>query len=54
LIVGAIHGLTKEELIDRDFYSKYQGLFNNIPIHPDIMTIAKGSYQRKGGYDKGI
>jgi ADP-ribosyl-[dinitrogen reductase] hydrolase len=54
LIVAAVHGLPKEELLDNEFYLKHEGLFNKIPIHSDIMKIAKGSFKEKGGYDKGI
>ncbi|CAF0975845.1 unnamed protein product, partial [Didymodactylos carnosus] len=54
LIVAAVHDLTKNELLDKKFYLKHEDLFSNIPVHPDIMKIAEGSYQKKGGYDKGI
>ncbi|CAF1553218.1 unnamed protein product, partial [Adineta steineri] len=54
LIVAAIHGLNKDELLDKNFFFKYERLFNNIPLHPNIMKIAQGSYKGKNGYDQGI
>ncbi|CAF4792932.1 unnamed protein product [Rotaria sp. Silwood1] len=53
LIVAAVNGATKEELVDKKFYEKNKKWFGNRSLHPDIEKIAQGSYQ-KGGYDKGI
>ncbi|CAF3839632.1 unnamed protein product [Rotaria sp. Silwood1] len=53
LIVAAVNGATKEELVDKNFYEKHKKWFGNKSLHPDIEKIAQGSYQ-KGGYDKGI
>ncbi|CAF4061100.1 unnamed protein product [Rotaria sp. Silwood2] len=53
LIVAAVNGATKEELLDEKFYKNNKEWFGDKPLHPDIERIAQGSY-RKGGYDKGI
>jgi len=54
LIVAALCGEEKEKLLASDFYAKHEEWFNNKPLHSDIMTIAKGSYKRPGGYSAGI
>jgi len=54
LIVAALTGETKEQLLDKDFYLNHRNWFNGETLHSDIMQIAQGSYQRKGGYDEGI
>ncbi|UJR17908.1 hypothetical protein I4U23_004807 [Adineta vaga] len=54
LIVAALHGETKEQLLDKEFYSKHKNWFQDDELHPDILDIAKGSYQKEGGYDEGI
>ncbi|CAM4987490.1 unnamed protein product, partial [Rotaria socialis] len=53
LIVAALHGYTKEQLLDNEFYSKHTEWFRNNQLHPDIESIAKGSY-KKDGYNAGI
>ncbi|CAF0844524.1 unnamed protein product [Rotaria sordida] len=53
LIVAAVNGTTKEELLDEKFYENNKKWFDGKPLHPDIEKIAQGSY-KKGGYDKGI
>ncbi|CAM2728366.1 unnamed protein product [Rotaria socialis] len=53
LIVAALHGYAKEQLLDDEFYSKHTEWFRNNPLHPDIESIAKGSY-KKDGYNAGI
>jgi ADP-ribosyl-[dinitrogen reductase] hydrolase len=54
LIIAALHGEKKDQLIDKNFYAKHKDWFNGETLHPDIIQIAKGSYQKKGGYDDGI
>jgi hypothetical protein len=54
LIVAAINGATKKQLLDKNFYDKHKDWFDNQPLHPDIEKIARGSYRKEGGYDKGI
>ncbi|CAF1051476.1 unnamed protein product [Rotaria sordida] len=53
LIVAALRGEKKRQLLDNNFYSKHERWFDNKPLHPDILAIAKGSY-KKDGYDEGI
>ncbi|CAM4798712.1 unnamed protein product [Rotaria magnacalcarata] len=54
LIVAALQGANKEELLDTDFYEKHRPWFGNVSLVPEIMRIAMGSYQKKGGYEDGI
>ncbi|CAF0923821.1 unnamed protein product [Rotaria sordida] len=54
LIVAAMQGANKAELLDDEFYSKHQDWFSGKSLVSDVMKIAKGSYKRKGGYDEGI
>jgi ADP-ribosylglycohydrolase len=54
LIVGALHNMDKKDLLDDNFYSEHKKWFNNEPLHPDIMTIAEGSYKKPDGYSAGI
>ncbi|CAF0906519.1 unnamed protein product [Rotaria sordida] len=54
LIVAALQGVDKNELLDKNFYFKHKDWFNNKPLHSDIMNIAQGSYQKEGGYSDGI
>ena len=54
LIVAALRGENKDQLIDNQFYDTHKLWFGNKPLHPDIMKIAEGSYKKSGGYDDGI
>ena len=54
LIVATLHGESKEQLLDENFYLNHQNWFNGEALHPDIMQIAEGSYKKEGGYDDGI
>ncbi|CAF1496231.1 unnamed protein product [Adineta steineri] len=54
LIVAALQGESKEQLLDRDFYSKHKTWFYKSQLTPEIIKISRGSYQREGGYDSGI
>ena len=54
LIVGALQGLTKDELLHRDFYVKYRTWFGEIPLDEEILSVAQGSFKRNNGYDDGI
>ncbi|CAF4080011.1 unnamed protein product [Rotaria sordida] len=54
LIVAALGGAKKNELTSQTFYDDHLAWFGNRALHPDVMAIARGSYQRKGGYDDGI
>ena len=54
LIVAALRGEPREELIDPGFYEKHIEWFDKKPLHEEIMNIACGSYQKEGGYAAGI
>ncbi|CAF1388236.1 unnamed protein product, partial [Rotaria sordida] len=54
LIVAALGGAEKKELTSKTFHNDHLAWFGNRNLHPDVMAIARGSYQRKGGYDDGI
>ncbi|CAF1358257.1 unnamed protein product [Adineta steineri] len=54
LIVAAVRGYSKADLLDNEFYSKHKKWFGKNELHPDIKSIAEGSYKRKNGYDDGI
>jgi ADP-ribosylglycohydrolase len=54
LIVAAVNAESRDELLDRNFYENHKDWFGDKPLHPDIMKIAHGSYQREEGYDDGI
>jgi ADP-ribosylglycohydrolase len=54
LIVAALRGHTKDQLLDNDFYSKHEQWFGGKRLHSEIESIAKGSYKRPNGYDDGI
>ncbi|CAF3297844.1 unnamed protein product [Rotaria socialis] len=53
LIVAAVNGVKKEELLNNNFYTTHKKWFGGTALHPDIQNIADGSY-KKDGYDKGI
>jgi ADP-ribosyl-[dinitrogen reductase] hydrolase len=54
LIVAALNGASKNDLLDDNFYAKHIEWFNAKPLHADIMDIAQGSYKKEGGYKDGI
>jgi ADP-ribosylglycohydrolase len=54
LIVGALHGYKKDQLLDIDFYSKHKQWFGEKRLYNMIKGIAEGSYQKAAGYDDGI
>ena len=54
LIVAALHGDTKEQLLSNDFYSRHEDWFENMPLHPKIMEIARGSFKADNGHNDGI
>jgi ADP-ribosylglycohydrolase len=53
LIVAALNGHTKKQLLSKNFYSKHKSWFGK-KLHPDIKSIAEGSFKKKKGYDGGI
>lgn len=46
LIVGALHGATKDELLESRF-SPVAGLWESAPLHPLVDEIAVGSFKRR-------
>jgi ADP-ribosyl-[dinitrogen reductase] hydrolase len=54
LIAGALRGLTKNELLNKNFYLKHRKWFGEESLHEDIIAIAKGSFQKTKGYVDGI
>ena len=54
LIVAALHGLNKDQILHEDFYSTHRDWFGEIPLSDEILSVAKGSFKRINGYDDGI
>ncbi|UJR38513.1 hypothetical protein I4U23_031179 [Adineta vaga] len=54
LIVAALHGASKDELLDEKFYLKHRDWFGKKPLHEDVQKVAEGSFKKKNGYDDGI
>ncbi|CAF1253334.1 unnamed protein product, partial [Rotaria sordida] len=54
LIVAAVRGEDKNKLISNTFYDDHREWFGDKTLHPEIMTIAQGSYKKEGGYQDGI
>ncbi|CAF3628282.1 unnamed protein product [Rotaria sp. Silwood1] len=50
LIVAALRGETKQQLLDDNFYLNHKSWFNNKPLNPDVMKVAQGSYKKAGEY----
>ncbi|UJR20430.1 hypothetical protein I4U23_023561 [Adineta vaga] len=54
LIVAAVHGESKEQLLSDTFYDDHKLWFGTETLHSDIMSIANGSYKQSKGYKDGI
>ncbi|CAF3632934.1 unnamed protein product [Rotaria sp. Silwood1] len=54
LIVAALNGETKDDLLSEKFYTNHREWFGDEDLHDDIKTIACGSYKKPGGYHDGI
>ena len=54
LIVAALLGYSKEDLLDENFYDKHRHWFGKELLCDAIKNIAEGSYKRTGGYNEGI
>ena len=54
LIVAALYGESKNDLLDENFYSKHQEWFNYKPLHEKVMKIVNGSYKQHDGHKAGI
>ncbi|CAF1370995.1 unnamed protein product [Adineta ricciae] len=54
LIVAAIAGESKENLLSERFYESHRSWFGRKALHQDILHVAAGSFKRQGGYNDGI
>jgi ADP-ribosyl-[dinitrogen reductase] hydrolase len=54
LIVAALKGEFKDDLLSERFYENHQDWFDSNPLQDSIIHIAKGSFKRPGGYKGGI
>lgn len=54
LIVAALRGESKEQLLSPDFYTKHRQWFGNSGLHSEVLAVANGSYRTKKGYNEGI
>ncbi|CAF4201577.1 unnamed protein product [Rotaria sp. Silwood2] len=54
LIVAALQGESKENLLSEKFYQTHISWFANRQLHEDIRTISEGSFKRRGGLRDGI
>ena len=54
LIVAALNGETREQILDVNFYSKHKPWFGKETLCKSIKDIAEGSYRKKNGYEGGI
>ncbi|CAF1120940.1 unnamed protein product [Adineta steineri] len=54
LIVAALRGYTKKQILARNFYSAHRHWFGEEPLHEEIQKIAEGSFKKAGGYADGI
>ncbi|UJR24095.1 hypothetical protein I4U23_027062 [Adineta vaga] len=54
LIVAALHGFTKDQILARNFYSAHRHWFGEESLHEDIQSIAEGSFKNKEGHEGGI
>ncbi|CAF1124320.1 unnamed protein product [Adineta ricciae] len=54
LIVAAIQGQKKDDILGDDFYSKNRSWFGKQELCSDIRKIAKGSFKKLDGYYGGI
>ena len=50
LIVAALHGYKKKQILAPNFYSEHKHWFGTQPLHDDILKIAEGSYKRRRGH----
>jgi ADP-ribosyl-[dinitrogen reductase] hydrolase len=54
LIVAAVSGESKEDLLSDQFYDVHQPWFGSEPLHDEILYITKGSFKKPRGYKDGI
>ncbi|CAF3391790.1 unnamed protein product [Rotaria sp. Silwood1] len=54
LIVAALRGERKEQLLNNKFYSSHRAWFGPRGLCKDVRRVAFGSYKKPGGYEMGI
>ncbi|CAF5042643.1 unnamed protein product [Rotaria sp. Silwood1] len=54
LIIAAIYGEQKENLLSNQFYHYYQEWFGSRKLHSEILRVANGSFKKPRGYKDGI
>ncbi|CAF4267655.1 unnamed protein product, partial [Rotaria sordida] len=54
LIVAALRGFKKEQILAKNFYSVHKHWFGKEELDKEIRIIAEGSYKKKDGYEQGI
>ncbi|CAF4241708.1 unnamed protein product [Rotaria sp. Silwood2] len=54
LIVAALYGETKQQLLSNNFYEAHRAWFGRKGLCKRVLHIASGSYKRPGGYSMGI
>jgi hypothetical protein len=54
LIVAAINGESKKDILSDQFYNKHQHWFGTHILHEDIINVARGSFKKSRGYKDGI
>ncbi|CAF3237509.1 unnamed protein product [Rotaria socialis] len=54
LIVAALRGESKEQLLNKQFYHNHRAWFGVKDLCTEVLHIALGSYKKPGGYEMGI
>ncbi|CAM4780585.1 unnamed protein product [Rotaria magnacalcarata] len=54
LIVATLHGESKNDILNENFYHNHKSWFDNKPLHKDIEMISTGSFKKRGGLKEGI
>jgi ADP-ribosylglycohydrolase len=54
LIVAAIRGESKKDILSDQFYNTHQHWFGTHILHEDIINIGQGSFKKRRGYKDGI
>jgi ADP-ribosyl-[dinitrogen reductase] hydrolase len=54
LIVAAINGDRKNELLKSNFYESHREWFGSIGLHDEVLRVAHGSFKQEKGYEGGI
>jgi hypothetical protein len=44
---GALNGVGKDELLSSDIYSPVSGYFQELPLVPEVESVARGEYKSK-------